>query len=210
MASIGKPRILGRALLLLLLILALIAGGIVWFDYLGLIGAKGLLGPVYRAIGIPAGRRPAIPADSPALLDEERFGKRLESLSIRGEELDKRETDVQKSESAVGQKSQELEERAKALDDREKSFNETVKQYDDRKANVQQNAVYLTSMPPAQAVEILKALDDQVVIDIFRAVEAQAKAAGSSSIVPYWLSLMPPARSADIQRKMTIKPSASP
>jgi flagellar protein FlbB len=210
MANMGKPRILGRALLLVLLIIALTAGGVVWFDFLGLIDAKDLLGPVYRSIGIPARTKPPIAAESPALLDEERFGKRLESLQIRSEELDKRETGIQKSESGVGQKSQELEERAKALDDREKSFNETVKQYDDRKANVQQNAVYLTNMPPAKAVEILKSLDDQSVIDIFRAVEAQAKVAGTVSIVPYWLSLLPANRSADIQRKMTVKPSTSP
>jgi len=214
MANMGKPRVLGRAILLLLLIAALCAGGIVWFDYLGLIDAKSLLGPVYRSIGIPAKKKPPIPADSPALLDEERFGKRLEALTIRSEELDKREGDIAKSESTVGQKAQELEERAKALDDREKSFNETVKQYDDRKANVAQNATYLVNMPPAQAVDILKSLDDQSVIDIFRAVEAQAKAAGTTSVVPYWLSLIAKGgdakRSADIQRKMTAKPSTPP
>ena len=210
MASIGKPRVLGRALLLVLLIIVLAAAGVVWFDYLGLIDAKSLLGPVYRSIGIPAKKGAAIPADSPALLDEERFAKRLESLQIRSEELDKREGDITKADSLVGQKSQELEERAKALDDREKSFNETVKQYDDRKVNVVQNAAYLVGMPPAKAVEILKSLDDQSVIDIFRAVEAQAKAAGTASVVSYWLSLMPPNRSADIQRKMTVKPSSLP
>jgi flagellar protein FlbB len=210
MAGIGKPRVLGRAILLLLLIVVLAAGGVVWFDYLGLIDAKALLGPVYRSIGIPARNAAAIPANSPNLLDEERFAKRLESLKIRSEELDKRETDIAKTDSAVGQKVQELEERIKALDDREKSFNETVKQYDDRKVNVDQNARYLTSMPPAKAVEILKSLDDQSVIDLLRAVEIQAQAAGTASIVPYWLSLMPPTRSADIQRKMTVKPSSPP
>ncbi len=210
MARLGSNRVLGRALLLILLILALAAGGLAWFDYLGLVDAKVVLGPVYRAMGIPAKRGAAIPAESPALLDEERFAKRLQSLDIRSEELDKRESDIAKAESEVGQKAQQLEERAKAIDDREKSFNETVKQYDDRKANIDQNALYLTGMPPTKAVEILKSLDDQSVIDIFRAVEAQAKASGNVSIVPYWLSLMPPDRSADIQRKMTIKPTTFP
>ncbi len=210
MARLASNRVLGRALFLLLLIIALAAGGLVWFDYLGLIDAKTVLGPVYRAIGIPARRSAAIPAESPALLDEERFSKRLQSLDIRAEDLTKREADLTKAESEIGQKVQVLDERAKAIDDREKSFNETLKQYDDRKANVDQNALYLTGMPPAKAVEILKSLDDQSVIDIFRAVEAQAKASGNASIVPYWLSLMPPNRSADIQRKMTIKPSTFP
>ncbi|MFZ4617826.1 MAG: periplasmic-type flagellar collar protein FlbB [Rectinemataceae bacterium] len=210
MAGIGKPRVLGRVALLLILIIALVAGGLVWFDWLGLVNAKSVLGPAYRLVGIQARKGSTIPVTSPTLLDEERFAKRLESLTIRSEELDKRESELVKAESGSGQKVQELEDRVRALDDREKSFNETVKQYDDRKANVAQNAVYLTGMPPAKAVEILKALDDQSVIDLFRAVESQAKAAGTPSIVPYWLSLMPPIRSADIQRKMTIKPSAFP
>lgn len=210
MARLASNRVLGRALFLILLIIALAAGGLVWFDYLGLVDAKVVLGPIYRAVGIPAKRTAAIPAESPALLDEERFAKRLQSLDIRAEELTKREADLTKAESEIGQKAQVLDERAKAIDDREKSFNETVKQYDDRKANVDQNATYLTSMPPTKAVEILKSLDDQSVIDIFRAVEAQATASGNASIVPYWLSLMPPDRSADIQRKMTIKPSTFP
>ena len=63
-------------------------------------------------------------------------------------------------------------------------------------------------MPPDKAVEILKALDDQSVIDILRKVEELAKAAGTDSVVSYWLSLMPPARSADIQRKMNQKPAS--
>lgn len=206
MASFGRPRVLGRALLLVLLILVLAAGGLVWFDFLGLVDAKTLLGPAYRAIGIPARRQAAVSVDSPLLLEEERFGKRLESLQIRAEELDKRGEDIDKRDSELGQKVEELSERSRSLDDREKSFNEKVKQYDNRKVNVEQNARYLAGMPPAKAVEILKSLDDQTVIDVLRATEEQAAAAGENSIVAYWLSLMPADRSADIQRKMTVKP----
>jgi flagellar protein FlbB len=208
MPNFGKPRVIGRIVLLLAIIVALAIGGLVWFDYIGLFDAKALLGPAYRAFGIPSRAGAPIALDSPALLEEERMSKRLESLQIRSEELDTREGSIVKKDSELGQKVQELEERGKALDDKEKSFNDKVKQYENRKVNVDQNAQYLTGMPPAKAVEILKSLDDQSVIDILRSVEEQARAAGEQSIVALWLSLMPPDRSAAIQRKMTLKPSA--
>ena len=63
-------------------------------------------------------------------------------------------------------------------------------------------------MPPAKAVSILVAMDDQTVIDIFRAVEDRAKAAGTASLVSVWLSGMPADRSATLQRKMAAQPSA--
>jgi len=207
MASFGKPRVLGRIVLLLLIILALIVGGLVWFDYLGIIEVKRLLGPAYRAVGIPARAAAPVAATSPDLLEDERMGKRLEALQARADELDARDAELAKRDVEVGQKAQELEERGKSLDDKEKSFNDKVKQYENRKVNIDQNAQYLKGMPPEQAVEILKAMDDQTVIDILRSVEEQAKAAGEDSIVSYWLSKMPSERSAAIQRKMTIKPS---
>jgi Domain of unknown function (DUF3552). len=208
MAGFGKPRVLGRVILLLLMIVALAIGGIVWFDYLGLIDAKTALAPAYKLFGIATRAPKAVSADSPALLEEERYAKRLESISARSEELDARSSDLDKRDAEVAQKAQELDDRGKALDDQEKSFNDKTKQYDNRKANIDQNAQYLTGMPPAKAVEILKAMDDQTVIDIFHAVEERAKAAGESSLVSVWLSSMPPDRSATLQRKMAAKPSA--
>lgn len=136
------------------------------------------------------------------------MAKRMESLLSRSEELDRREAEIASLDADVQQKVQTLEERGKALDDRENSFNETLKQYDNRKANIDQNATYLVGMPPKSAVAILVGMDDQMVIDILRAVEAQAKAAGTTSIVSYWLSLMPSDRSATIQRKMASKPES--
>jgi flagellar protein FlbB len=208
MASFGRPRVIGRAIVLFLLIIVLGAGGLVWFDYLGLIDLKDSLGPVYRSLGIASRGKAAIPADSPALLEEERMAKRLESLQVRTEDLDKRQSDLDKRDADITQKVQELDDRGKSLDDREKSFNEKVKQYDNRKVNIDQNAKYLVGMPPKSAVAILVGMDDQLMIDTLRAVEEQAKAAGTTSVVSYWLSLMPADRSATIQRKMAVKPSS--
>jgi flagellar protein FlbB len=214
MASFGRPRVLGRIVLLLAMIIALVIGGIVWFDYIGLIDAKALLAPAYRLFGvrvrssIPGGAAAPTGAYAPALLEEERYAKRLESISVRAEELDAREGGLQKKDAEVAQKAQELDDRGKALDDQEKSFNDKVKQYDNRKANIDQNAQYLVGMPPAKAVSILVAMDDQTVIDLLHSVEEQAKAAGTASLVSVWLAGMPPDRSATLQRKMAAKPSS--
>jgi flagellar protein FlbB len=207
MASFGRPRVLGRIVLLLAMILALAIGGVVWFDYIGLIDAKTALAPAYKLLGVRTRVAEIVSADSPALLEEERYAKRLESIAARAEELDTREGGLVKRDAEISQKAQELDDRGKALDDKEKSFNDKVKQYDNRKANIDQNAQYLVGMPPAKAVDILKAMDDQTVIDIFHAVEERAKAAGEASLVSVWLSGMPPDRSATLQRKMAAKPS---
>jgi flagellar protein FlbB len=205
--------VLGRIVLLLAMILVLVIGGIVWFDYIGLIDAKTALAPAYKLLGvrtrspIPGGANGLAGANSPALLEEERYAKRIESISARAEELDAREGGLNKKDAEISQKAQELDDRGKAIDDKEKSFNDKAKQYDNRKANIDQNAQYLVGMPPAKAVDILKAMDDQTVIDIFHAVEDRAKAAGESSLVSVWLAGMPPDRSATLQRKMSAKPS---
>ena len=208
MASFGRPRVLGRIVLLLAMILALLIGGIVWFDYIGLIDAKSVMSPSYRLLGIRTRSAAPVRSDSPALLDEERYAKRLESIGARSEELDSRSAGLDKKDAEVAQKAQELDDRGKAIDDKEKSFNAKVKQYDNRKANIDQNAQYLVGMSPAKAVEILKAMDDQTIIDLFHSVEEQAKAAGVSSLVSVWLSGMPPDRSATLQRKMAAKPTS--
>ncbi len=208
MASFGRPRVLGRIVLLLAIILALVIGGIVWFDYIGLIDAKSVLAPAYGLLGVKTRAPAAARADSPALLEEERYAKRMESISTRSEELDAREGGLVKRDAEVSQKAQELDDRGKALNDQEKSFNDKVKQYDNRKANIDQNAQYLVGMPPAKAVSILVAMDDQTVIDVFHAVEERAKAAGVGSLVSVWLAGMPPDRSATLQRKMSAKPSS--
>jgi flagellar protein FlbB len=208
MASFGRPRVLGRIILLLAMILALAIGGIVWFDFLGLVDAKAVMSPLYKALGVRTRVAAPVKADSPALLEEERYAKRLESIMVRSEELDSRKGDLDKRDSEIAQKAQELDDRGKAIDDQEKSFNDKVKQYDNKKANIDQNAQYLVGMPPDRAVDILNAMkDDQSVIDLFHAVEERAKAAGQSSLVSVWLSKMPPDRSATLQRKMAEKPS---
>lgn len=207
MASRGT---LGRVIVLLILIVLLGTGGLLWFDYLGLVESRHFFAPVYKLFGMnpPAGIS-TLPTEN-GDLDADRIAKRLESIDLRSQELDLREQDITKKEGEITQKSQELEDRLASVEEKEKTFAENQRQADDRAKNIRQIADYINGMPPKNAVANLLAMDDQDIIDVLRAVEAKAAQAGSASSVAYWFSLMPADRAAEIQRKMANKPASLP
>jgi flagellar protein FlbB len=210
-AGYGASRIIGRVIVLLLLIVVMAGGGIVWFDYLNLIDAKTVLAPLYRFIGREGRTQPVAVPDETINLDAERLAVRLEALELLAMELDTQEQELQNRYGEIENMAQELEERQKALDEREKSLTAAAQQTEDKEANVEQNARYLTGMAPERAVGIITAMDDQDVIDVFRKTEEIARAEGTTSIVSYWLSLMAEtaegaARAAELQRKMAGRP----
>ena len=194
---------LGKSIVLLFLILIIVLGGLLWFDYLGIIQAKHVFAPVYKLFGLQVQTSVSATSSKPleSNLDDDRLAKRLEALEIRTQELDKRETDITRTESANEAVARELEER-------EKTFNNEVKKYDDRKVNIEQISTYLTSMPPKTAVEQLLGMDDQDIIDIFRKTDELAVAARGTSMTSVWLMYMPSERAAVLQRKMANKPAS--
>lgn len=194
-----------RIFVLILLIAAVIFGGIIWFDYLGIINARESLSSVFALIS----KEKVVKLDDDEdemLLDRERFNKMKEALSIQSEELVKKDEDLKKKEVAISQKLEMLAEREKALEEREKSFNTRTRLYENKIANIEQSSKYLVGMPPEKAKDILIEMEDQDIIDVLRVTERLALESGEASLVAYWLSLMPAERTAAIQRKMTIKP----
>lgn len=200
----------GRVIVLLVLIFLLAAGGILWFDYLGIVESRRFFAPVYSLFGMtpPAGITTLPREDGD--IDADRISKRLEAIDLRAQELDQREQDIARKEGEILQMSQELEDRLVSVEERERTFNEMLRQTDDRAANIRQIAEYMNGMPPQKAVNNLLAMDDQDIIDILRTVESIAAGAGRASSVAYWFSLMPPERAAEIQRKMANKPVSLP
>jgi flagellar protein FlbB len=201
---------IGKSILLLLLVAILSIGGIIWFDYLNVIDAKNVLAPLYEIIPFIPGesRSPATRAagDEILNLDNERLTIRLEALLLRDMEMDlvRRELDHRFGE--IVQMAQELEERQNALDERENSLRTLRFDVENKDRNIEQNARYLTGMPPQNAVSIIAALDDQDAIDVIRKTEEIAQTEGTVSIVAFWFSLMEPLRAAELQRKMTSRP----
>jgi len=199
----------GRTILLLLLIIILSIGGIVWFDFLNVIDAKNLLAPVLRFIPfIPGEGRTQPPIDENEIinLDAERLAIRLEVLDLRMQELDTRERDLDSQYGLIMQMVQELEEQRKAVEEQQKTIIADKLDAENKDSNVEQNARYLTGMPPQNAVNIIAQLDDQDAIDVIRKTEEIARAEGTASIVSFWFSLMEPERAADLQRKMAGRP----
>ena len=199
----------GRVIVLLLLIAALAAGGIVLFDYLNVIDAKTVLAPVYKYIPFIGGEGRSQPKTTPEEflnLDAERLAVRLEALDLQRMEMDKLKQDMDTRYSEIEQMAQELEVRQKALEDQENSLRAQASDAENKDSNVEWNARNLNGMPPERAVAIMAAMDDQNVIDILRKTEEIARAEGTSSIVSYWLSLMEPRRAAELQRKMAGRP----
>ncbi len=201
---------IGKTVVLFIVVIILVLGGLLWFDYLGVVHMKSLFSPVYRLMGrepqteLTAVQTRPLSSD----LDQDRLKKQKESLDLLKEELDKRESDLSAAEKQNAQVVAELAEREKSQEEREKTFNQTVKKYDDKNINVEQIANNLNGMRPEAAVNILVAMDDQTVIDVLRKVEEIARNSGSSSMGSYWLSLMPSERAAEIQRKMLSRPES--
>ena len=204
----ARSRGVGKSIALLFLILAIILGGLLWFDYLGIIKAKSIFAPVSKLFGLQPQTSVSATSSKPlqANLEDDRLAKRLEALEIRSQELDKRESDIARSETANEAIARELEDRQKSQEEREKTFNNEVKKYDDRNTNIEQISTYLQNMPPKTAVEQLLGMDDQDIIDIFRKTDAQALASNTVSMTSVWLMNMPSERAAIIQRKMASKP----
>ena len=204
----ARSRGVGKSIALLFLILAIILGGLLWFDYLGIIKAKSIFAPVYKLFGLQPQTSVSATSSKPlqANLEDDRLAKRLEALEIRSQELDKMESDIARSENANEAIARELEDRQKSQEEREKTFNNEVKKYDDRSTNIEQISTYLQNMPPKTAVEQLLGMDDQDIIDIFRKTDAQALASNTASMTSVWLMNMPSERAAVIQRKMASKP----
>ena len=213
MARISAVRTGARVVALILIILILILGGFVWFDFLGLINVKEMISPVVTPVASRLGINFGLPepienVEDLNLLEKERLNKRQQSLEMREAELDLRESEIASKEDEIKQMLDTLAEREEAFNEQEKSFNDRLKEYDNRNTNLRQAAEYFVGMPPDAAVAMFLEMDDQNVIDIMRAHQKIADEQGTASMVSYWLSLMPSERSATLNRKMLKKPES--
>jgi flagellar protein FlbB len=193
-----------RIVVLFLLVILLVVGGFIWFDYLGLINGKDVLAPVLGIFGLHK-RTPITDIEDPFLLERERLKKQFEAIQLLEEEFTKKAGEIEEKESELSQMVADLTEQEKALIERENSFNERIEAYDIRRRNLELSSDYLVGMPPDKAVKILLEMDDMDIIDIFRITEEKAEEAGEVSLVAYWLSLMPRERAAELNRKMARK-----
>ena len=197
----AAPRIFGLTLLVLVLVL----GGALWFDFLGLMDVTAVMAPALRWVGLDPRDEPAGP-DAPLLLESERLGKREEALAILADQLDDREAALRNREAEIEAMAQQLEEREAAVTDRENSVNQALRRVENQRAALVKLSTYLTNMPPADAVEIMVNYPDPLLLDVLLMTDELAEASGRMSLAAFWLSRMPAARAALIGEKLEMLP----
>jgi flagellar protein FlbB len=187
-----------RILVLMLVIVFLFILGFIVLSNLGVFDARGLLTPFYQLVGISA----ATPVDTedPLLLVHQREKKNKDAFEMWEEELALKEKDIGQRESVIKQKEEILSDKEKSLTETEKSLNVDTKNLDDRRRRLEQKSLQFRSMPPENAVKIMSEMDIEEVVAVFQVTEELAVKENEQSIVPYWESLMPPDRAAQIDR----------
>ena len=207
MANYGATGTGLRIVALLLLVAVLLVGGVLWFDFLGIVDARSTLAPIRRLLGLA--EQPTVEqlAD-PLLLERERLQSETEALDLIREDLERRELAVAQREAEIEQITAELEAARTSLENQEKSLNDRLTAFDDRRVNLEQNSRYLVGMPPSNAVEIMLQMEDPDIIELLQVTEDIAQREGSASLVSFWLSQMPAERAAELQRKFVRRPAS--
>jgi len=191
-----------KALFLLILIVVILAGGIYWFDHLGLIDYKSFARPYMKYLPSFLNRGESTKED-PLLLEKEFVNKKEEILEEKMRALEQREQQLEARELSLQESETKLKEDLMSLEEEKKLLSEKLSEYDNYRENIRKQAGYFTGMPPQAAVERLAQLDDLLAIDILRQIDSEAVEEGRMSVVPYYLSLMDPEKAATLQRKMT-------
>ena len=195
-----------KVIFLLILILVLIAGGLIWLDFLGIIDVKDQLAPITSLLGVRP-RETVQQPFSPLLLDVDRLAKERQAIAIERRELEQSAQELALREAELKQKEDEVAERESSVEERRNSLIEAVSQYDNRVANLEQTARYVMGMPPEDAVAIMDEYEVKDLVDLLRTSERLAQEDGTPSLVAFWLSIMPDrTRAAEIQRLMVEKP----
>ncbi len=199
----SRPGGIFKVIFLLLLLAVVVVGGLLWFDYLGIVDTGESLLFVRNLMGIAPKEDLTSLEDSPWLLDEERLKKRQQAVDLQMEEVRSAQDEQLVRNNELLQWSEELSQREKAVSEKENSLNEALKMYDNKNANLEQMATYWGGMSPDNAVAIMNSMDSLDVVDVLRTSERLAREAGEASLVAYWISKMEPDRAAEIQRLMT-------
>ncbi len=198
--------------LYIFLIAIVVLGFTVWFDYLEVIQAPRFLDSFLQLIGLQEESTEETPnllgMESPWVIERIRLEKEREELQSRVESLEQQQLEISNRQKELDALQTSLLQEETSLEEQKKLLNQILNNYEDKDAVIQQNTEALLNMPPVDAVEILVEYEDQQLINVLRMADRLAEEARNASFVPLWLSLLPPDRAAQVQRKMTVKPQS--
>ena len=88
-------------------------GGLLWFDYLGVVHMKSVFSPLYKLMGKDPQTSTTVTSSTPVVadLDQDRINKQREVIELRIEELDRRESEIAQKEKLNEQIASELSNR---------------------------------------------------------------------------------------------------
>ncbi|MBU1078163.1 MAG: hypothetical protein KKH98_12775 [Spirochaetes bacterium] len=192
-----------RLINLVVLNIFLIASGILWLDYMGLINFKEGVFPTLAKI---PGFNFILPKrlEDPLLLAKEEYRKQELVKKMEWDQLKDKQEKLEVLKTELEEKENSLKEQSDRVKEKELELDKKYSDQDNYRDRIGQQAKYFVSMRPEDAVNRLSNMDDLLVIDILKAIEKKALEEGKQSIVPYFLSLMTPEKASVIQRKMTI------
>ena len=195
-----------KSTLLVILILLIMVGGLIIFDWLGLMSLRQEFAPILRLVGLNAAPDPNTSESEGASLNDARLRQQLESLELKRKNLEEleqkllqRSDELDERELAITQAEGQLQQQLNSLEERENLYRE-------RNTKVEQVARNFSDMPPAQAVAQMNEMEALLVVDVLRAAERLATQGEASSLVSYWVSLMPAERGAEINKLLVSKP----
>lgn len=201
MEKINKVKIGIRIFLWILVDIALILAILFIFNILGIIDIRNTVSNMKEKI-TNSSLEISPEFENFNILDSERLEKQLEMLKIKDEELKLKEKELTDYESELNQRTAKLEEEQKALAEKENEVNKKAINVEERSKTIERLSNRFQNMAPDDAVAIFLEMEDRDLIDIFRVVEEAALADERVSLVPVWISKLPPEKSAQIKRKM--------
>lgn len=189
-----------KVIYLVLLIFFLLASGMFWLDYLGLVH----LSRFYRQNFVKSSESVLYADDDePSLIRREEFIKEQDNLKDRIADLDKREALILEKEKELNKEEERLQEIARGLDLEKKKFEDEKEQYTGYRKNVVDLAQKIQAMPPESSVDIMINWEDPLIIDVLRQMDQNAEEAGQVSITSYLISRMPKEKASRIMYLMT-------
>lgn len=208
MAENSIAGMIGKSILLLLLIVVLLIGGILWFDFLGVIERGDSLNFITDRIGLS----PAEPVEddnhSIYLLDAVRLVKEREAIDRREITLKSREEEILLAEAKNRQISDQLKEQESAILDKEKSLTDALSRYDDEQKNLETTVKYLAALPPQSVIDIIVNYPVLKVVDTLRKEDEIATDENRVSNSSTWILFMEPKMAAEVQDMMIKKPNS--
>lgn len=207
MASNSVAGMIGKSILLLLLIVVLVIGGILWFDFLGVIDRGDSLNFLTERIGLDEAEPIIDNENNIYLLDAVRLVKERESIERRELTLTSREEAINLEEAKNKQIAEELKEKEAAIIDKEKSLTEALSRYDDEQSNLETTVKYLAALPPKSVVDILSNYTTLKVVDTLRKEDEIAARDGRVSNASTWILFMDAKVAAEVQDMMIKKPN---